>query len=593
MLRGGSSAPLSAQRGAIGLLAMGVLGLVILCLVLALDVGRLYYEQAKLQKQADTAAMEAASALMRTQDNEQACRAAKQAASANLTRGSDAEENSLKLHLGTFDVEDGFNALAKITDCDASDEAPSNVVKNAVRVEVSETLPTSLIVNLQRLFSNSETDYEEQSTLSASAVARRLPTAGLSVGNSLLSLDSSESPILAPLVSRLVGYDAAVSVLDSSQVASITLGELFKASQESDINSFVDGEYSESELIQIIADAAGVRDVVSGSASQGKLINVLDILDLSALQGGRDSLLDLTVPLETLLNAVVTAANVDAPVVERDASIGAIDLDLESDLIPDLVDIGVRIQSPAKISFGPPGKDGERTKVTTAQIQIWLNSRLNVSSLASFNIGLVAEVGSAEAWLRSIERRGLNQYDVQVGSRPSILKLKLGSLKNPIEGEGSGEVEPISFDLIGDGNASLASITLETAEDVDDKPVKVESLIFKGEYPETQRVDLGTTVLLDDVDELLADLDINVDILSNSQCDFFLCDVLEGVGDLLEGVTEFTVDSVRALVGNVVDPVVRELLKGILDPLLDSLGVGVNEYQVSVYAPQAKVELVR
>ncbi|MGY2682350.1 putative membrane protein [Pseudomonas tolaasii] len=49
------------QRGAIGLMAVGVLAFVLMCTLLVVDSGRLYLEKRKLQGVADTAALEAVS----------------------------------------------------------------------------------------------------------------------------------------------------------------------------------------------------------------------------------------------------------------------------------------------------------------------------------------------------------------------------------------------------------------------------------------------------------------------------------------------------------------------------------------------------
>ncbi|SOC56230.1 Uncharacterized membrane protein [Chromohalobacter canadensis] len=532
-----------AQRGAIGLLAMGVLGLVILCLVLALDVGRLYYEKAKLQKQADTAAMEAA-------------------AQGPMCSGGEKDD---------FEKDDPNTTFGSMVWNESGeewkfDDHPGNGLRDAAEVVLEKDVPTSLVVNIKRALDIDE----DKTTLTARAVARRLPVAGLGVGNSLLSLDSANSPLLGPLVSSLVGYDAAVSVLDASQVASITLGDLFNTSSASELGDLQEDSYSSSALIQMIGEAAGVSGIASGSASQGKLINVLDILDLSALQGGRESLLDLSIPLEPLLNAVVTAANVDAPLMQENVDSGAVELNLESKLMPDAIDLGLMIQSPAKIAFGPPGKDlgteKYRTKVTSAQVKVWLNSRLDVSPLASFDLGVVAEIGKAEAWLGSIECQGANQYAVEVVSRPSVLELQLGSIKDP--NGGSSEVEPISVDLLN----SVASVVIKTARSSSKgENIEVMSSLFQGSYPESYNVAPGLKILQRDIDRLLEGVSIKVNFLG----------------------ADLGLNYILDLVREVVDPVVNGLLVGTLDPLLKTLGVSVNQYQVSVYSPQAKVELVK
>lgn len=581
MLRHAEPLPARAQRGAIGLLAMGVLGLVILCLVLALDVGRLYYEKARLQKLADTAAMEAAAQGPMCGGK----RGARQLAETSLQRsGANAIVTSATYGSTFWDTS---------KDAWAFEEASGNGVKDSVRVVLEDkSVPLSLVAEA---FGRAD----EKAALTASAVARRRPTAGISVGNSLLSLDSSSSPLLGPLVSSLVGYDAAISVLDATQVASVTLGGLLAASPASDVEEFQQSDYAPSALIQMIGRAAGTTGIVSDSDAQGKLINVLDILDLSALQGDRSALLDLALPLEPLLNAVVTAANVDDPLVRNGVDSGAVELNLESKLMPDLIDLGLVIQSPSRIAFGPPGKASQdidtiyRTQVTSAQTKVWLNSELDISPLASFELGLVAEIGAARAWLETIECQGANRYVVQVGSRPSILNLELGRIETSDNGVPIG-VSPVSVKLLGNNGVSLAAIDIAASVSGGESSMQQDEYsIFQGEYPATMSIEPSASILQDDITRLLNNLDVNVDILQSNQCEIFLCDVLDGVGDLVSGLTKFTDGAVAELVRSIVDPIVRSLLERVVDPLLETLGVSVNQYQVSVYSPQAKVELVK
>ncbi|WP_395609326.1 pilus assembly protein TadG-related protein [Pseudomonas sp. B22129] len=181
------------QRGAIGLIAVGVLAFVLMCTLLVVDSGRLYLEKRKLQGVADTAALEAVS-------RNGTCLAGLTAAA---YAGQSVARNS-------FVVGNG-NTL--VTTCGAVTTAASGrrvfaanpAVSSAIQVVVNKTVTTSFAGGVWALVSGGKVSLN--TVLSATAVAAMpAPTlAQLTINSTLASVDSASASLLNPLFSGLLG----------------------------------------------------------------------------------------------------------------------------------------------------------------------------------------------------------------------------------------------------------------------------------------------------------------------------------------------------------------------------------------------------
>jgi len=179
------------QRGAIGLMATLTLGIALLFMLLAVDSGRLYLEQRKLQRIADMAALEAAGqGGVCTGSGPQATTLARTAA----TRNGHATSNPLVASCGYLQT--GAGNLRSFT----SDNSRSE----AIKVEVRNTVTTSVAGGL---FTWVEGDFQRASTLHASAVAASPmpPQAMLSIRTTLATVSSSQGALLNALTKALGG----------------------------------------------------------------------------------------------------------------------------------------------------------------------------------------------------------------------------------------------------------------------------------------------------------------------------------------------------------------------------------------------------
>lgn len=183
----------SRQGGAIGLMAVGVLAVVLAFTLLVIDSGRLYLEKRKLQGVADTAALEAVS-------RKGTC----------LAGSSAAAYAAQSVARNQFSVGNG-NTLA--TSCGTVTAAASGrrtfsanpAVSSAIQVVVSKTVTTSIAGGVWALFSGNSVSLN--TVLTATAVAA-LPTptlAQLTINSTLLSIDSASASLLGPLFGGLLG----------------------------------------------------------------------------------------------------------------------------------------------------------------------------------------------------------------------------------------------------------------------------------------------------------------------------------------------------------------------------------------------------
>ncbi|ABE59017.1 pilus assembly protein TadG-related protein [Chromohalobacter israelensis] len=598
MLHHAGSASARAQRGAIGLLAMGVLGLVILCLVLALDVGRLYYEKARLQKLADTAAMEAAAALARTQDMS----TLREMAAANLAR-SEGDGAALTLQRGTIAVDDGINVFV-------AEEAPTS---DAVRVVLRQSVPTSLIVNVERLFS--DRDIEDTRTLSTASVARRTPVAALAMGTQLLSVDGDTAllqPVLAALGADLdlglvgyeglartqvtllelarelsgVGVDLSAASIDDVLNTTLTVGELADASL-----NILRGAGNDDALVglQPANGAIGLGDVIAALENftgglTGKALDVPvrlgDLLAVDLESPQRENALFAGIGLDNLLSTALMAAN-------RDSGIHLDDLDLNVGQLASL-ELDLDIIEPPQIAVGPVGCETPdvgacsewRSEAKTAQLDLDVSAAVDVIGLVTLDLDLALESASASGGIESVVPLGNQRYDVGVQARSALLT-------------STAEVELSLLKF-----ADVLSLSLDNNES--SQTPTAAGTIYRGtlnDWPERTTLSFGEGIgsVSGLVGPLLTESNIELSLLGSGDepCSGLLGCLGQGIEDLLNEALDSVSDLLAALTAGL-DEVLDNVLAPLVDPLLDALGLRLNGVDADVLGVgYGKVELIR
>lgn len=197
------------QKGAISIMTTFILLVLLMFLVLVLDSGRLYMEQRKLQKVADTAAL---GALMPLPDgNCSTDRALTEMGARDNTEANGfipTGKRSLTLQCADINESDGLRVAT-----------PNNASGQAVEVTVSHAVPSSLILQVGSVFNSS---VPEEVTLQATAVAvRDEPVAVFSVGSQLLRLNDSK--LLGTLLTAVGLKPETLTLLDSVGLANVTI----------------------------------------------------------------------------------------------------------------------------------------------------------------------------------------------------------------------------------------------------------------------------------------------------------------------------------------------------------------------------------
>ncbi|KIP99495.1 MULTISPECIES: pilus assembly protein TadG-related protein [Pseudomonas] len=208
---------LQRQRGAFSILSAATLVMAILFLSLVVDTGRLYLEQRKLQKLADTAALESISRL-----------AAGNCALDTVNAQLYALENATSYGFPGSDLQSLASSCASITIVDGLRVPTIDAGGRAVRVVTSSRVPASIIVRTGGLFG---LPGNATVSLQAVAVAEKDsdPLTVFSVGSQLLDLNGNG---VVPRLLKAAGVNlSGLTLLDADGLANaqVTPASLLQA----------------------------------------------------------------------------------------------------------------------------------------------------------------------------------------------------------------------------------------------------------------------------------------------------------------------------------------------------------------------------
>ncbi|AZD27459.1 TadG family pilus assembly protein [Pseudomonas chlororaphis] len=358
------------QRGAIGLIGALALSTAVLCTLVVVDSGRLYLDQRELQRVADNAALEAV--------------ARGGNCLAGLSAVAFARESAAR---------NGFDGIPETT-CGSLRTGADNLrtfspdasQASAIRVVVSEAVPTSIALGVTNLFSDNPVS--ATTSLSATAVAAqpKPPLAQLTIRSTLADLN-----LLNGALGGLAGSAINVSLLGWQGLVDTDISLLSYLKQlaiDLDVSA---GNYS--ELLDVDTDITQLlQTAISVAERNGATLEVLTALgsikaaaintvpvklgDLLKLQTGTaDSGLDANVQLLSLVEAFLQlASSQSAAAVELPVDV----LGLAG------VTTRVKIVSPPEFAIGNPELAAadplgpNRIYVRTAQVRALLTVDLSL-----------------------------------------------------------------------------------------------------------------------------------------------------------------------------------------------------------------------
>lgn len=381
------------QRGAIGLWGSMTLLLAVLFMALAVDTGRLWMQQRKLQSIADIASMEAARQIG-CNTNISGVRTAAQTAA--IRNG----------YSGQLTASPNLVELGGVTKTTGIRQFLPGQGEEAVRVYATESVPASLVAG--GLFGN-------QVLLNAEAVsAADSPLVAFTAGSFLLNVDTENSALMNALLGNLLGTGLNLNVLSYESLASanLSLANLLRVHGSTNVDELLEAEMSVGELLNLISDGvadAGTAGSVATTALQqlssgitnNGTIKLSDILTVSS--PNEDATASLSLNAFSLITAAALFANEGS----------AVNLSLAG------INAGITITQAPMLAVGP-SEGSNCTVARTAQLTVGVSASAVVPTLGtSLNVTLNVAVAQGTAELTEFSDDG-GESHVVIAATPGI-----------------------------------------------------------------------------------------------------------------------------------------------------------------------------
>ena len=592
------------QRGAILIMTAAFIVAALALLALAVDTGRLYAAQTKLQSVTNLAALNAARAGGGcTAADGNTAQAVNQAIAAtiddNSDGGSSIAQTDASPTLGNKITQENLqNFTVNFTEVDPREA-------DTVRVQLTRDAPTPLFA----LFSSPE-------PLTATAAATQTPIGGVSIGSRLAHVSTAQSALLNAVLGQMLGTDLDLSAVGYEGLANanLTLLDLIDANADVvTVDDLLSTELSTGELLQQIGDAIGIPNLGGGG---GARIELGDLIHVHADSGSLGA--DVPINALGLVSALAqTSASQRGAVINigsglLDGLLGTLSLLPGVDISLGL-ELGV-IEPPQYSSIGRPGYDdpavgnfttatgstnelpehdnlGARTWASTSSINLNLNAQASLNLLLvslTLDLPLYLHIAPAYALLDQIECPTAQHREqrADIATTPGLLAAGLGHFDNvfdPNPGTTSGSEELLGLRVLG---LNVVGLDLPS----DDFTVRADSgeqtLPFDGPFvPQlTEPSDDNTRTVDSDVGASVGNLLGDV-VGSISR---YIIEAQPFTG--LAGLVLNAVMAVLNLLGlgsllDVVGQLLGNLLSAldlVLNPLLDLLGISVGSADITV-----------
>ncbi|HEY8355049.1 MAG TPA: TadG family pilus assembly protein [Methylophilaceae bacterium] len=529
------------QRGAIGLMGVLTLLIAILFAALAVDSGRLWLQQRKLQSIADIAAIEAAHTLSGCAGDAAGLLTAATAAAQNA-----AENNGFQ---GNLASSPNLVRLGSVSTSGGIREFVSGNGASAVYVRATQEVPSSLIAG--GLFGDRIMLSAEAVSLAASSLA------AFSAGSFTASLNSEDSVLLNALLGAILGSPLNLGAIHYEGIAqtNIKLQDLLNVALDvGNYDELLNTGVQLSELLGLYVEAAnrsGTADLQAIAAMQN-IANVA-VRNLRLTLG---EVLAITTPsineaanvslnaLSLITTSVLVANGKNAITLPLGINLGSIAS----------INAMVTVIEPPQIAVGPPaGADGTMCTVAeTAQIRISVPVLVNVLGLAKVDLALNVEVAQGSAGLLDIDSSD-GTTSVRIAAQPGIAAISLTNTAGN---------NPARVSLIA-GLIPLADIGLNLPL----QPPGSETLTFDMDHPVT--------------DHLPQQASVSSGLGGSLQNALGQKDTLEVK---LLGILNLGL--VNDVISLVVSPLLGEIGRVLLDPLLKLLGIRLGGLDISLESVQ-------
>lgn len=568
------------QRGAVAVIAAVATVAMLTCVMLVIEIGRMYSAHRELRKLASLSALDAARVVG-------GCDSTSAAAPEDVIEGVNATllQQGLSLEevaalapgvlLGQQTSDAGLRVLDTEADADAAD---------SVAVTLTRQFPTPLIP----IFT------PPAGPMSATAYARQGVVGRVAVGTTLLTLNSEDSVLLNALLGGLLGTTVNLSVADYNGLlsADVTLLELVEANvgvaQVDDLlsletslpgalNLISQALYATGEGVELVV--AGLLSTLAGIADPN--VDEIRLGDYLHVEEGVENLVGaLPINVLDLLLGLAQLANEGYAV---DFQIPGL-LDLSVPGVADvLVQTHLKIGQAPQEALGRPGyrADGSaRTVARSSQLMVVLEVGVALLPIGSFSLlsldlDLAVDAAPATAELAEIHcpTSAEPQPWARINAETTVARIGIGDFD-------IGDADPIGnaddlviLELLGldllvvDPPIILPLGHNEEGELSYDGPFVPKIEAPAPEHTQTIGVD-PSTILSDAVGALLSQLVPN--LVGN----------IPVLGAVLEPILTPVIDLVLAIL----DPLLNLVGALVLEPLLELLGVSVGSAEITMKA---------
>lgn len=558
------------QRGALSVITPLLLLIVIILTVMALDGARLYSLRSEMQAQVNVAAQAAAG-------EAQAC-GGQAPSSAIVSERALAAATAQGFQGGAGDLQVQLGVIEDADDDDLVSFAPVNFIEesNAVLVSYSRTEPISMLLP-QSVFGGIVID--------VNAAARKEVVATLSAAGSTATVGSG---ILGGLLGAILGDSSYVldpTSLDSLRNTTVRLGDLLT---ELGVASVADAlELDGSQLAQALSAIAGsasplgetLDDLLSANGIETILVSdVLEVVEGTSVPPGSEfPMYDMVISL--ILNVAETQQGA--------AGFLSVPLGLNIDLAPlatVTADVDLHVGEAPKVVVGPARQDADGnwlTRFYAPDVRLLVDATVDVLSagpvgIANINLPLAVNAGGAHGDFISARCATGANNDVEIGVRlaRSVASLASGSIDPET---GVITTQPLQIDLLSI-LPLLPVLTVEATVE-GDVPGVTSNVVVTSNYPlYCDAIDGCEQHSYEDLGGGLDGLNLDVDVDDAA---------LAGIplGGLLDPLTDFLEE--------LLDEVVEGLAVSLVNPLLQSLGLGLGGASVTVtHANQNNVQLI-
>jgi uncharacterized repeat protein (TIGR01451 family) len=419
----------------------------------------------------------------------------------------------------------------------------------------------------------------------AASAACTATGACLSAGPRLAALDTTKSALLNPLLGSLLGTDLALTAVDWNTLATgevNLLGFLTALQAQANVSSPAQALNANVTLAQVAA-ALGVQAQAQASTSlTGVLATLAGQLGNAGATVRVGDLVKDTADAGTLAKTTINSLDMLAGLIQlynrrnvlfTPQPVGISGGVLGMPGVLNSAQLYAQVIEPAVYICGPTGSKfhsaAVRVKlkldlVTLRPVTDVLTALLGKTEIAIGQLDVYVEIARGEGTLTAVD--AVNRA-VTLQASPGVADVYLGTIADSVFFNRSRTINPAT-DLTHGKIGTLAAVGMSLM-DIEIKaaargqaPIGGTTVSVSGPFPQTRTVSSSTTFVTNLVASLVSNLDLRIPQLG-------------ALGGTVTGL-------VRGLVVDALKPVLAPVLAGVVDPLLQLLGIGLGQVVVAV-----------